>query len=348
MIKFTSFPKIEQFRSTVRSVCTNASFIGLSDSGEPIYDNSITKPTITFTGTIKIHGTNAAVCTDGTNTWAQSRKNIITSLRDNSGFAFFSESNKELFSELFDDIYKFFNIDRKNTVCLFGEWCGEGIQKGVAVNDLDKMFVIFAIKVVSDDDEIDNYFVDYDDFILKANIPSKTNNKRVFWIQQFQTHSIDIDFNHPEEVQNKLIQLTEQVESECPVGKAFGVSGVGEGIVWHAFTDRGCLRFKVKGEKHSASKVKKLASVDPEKIASAKEFADNTVTENRLEQAIQEVFIVPGVEISKKQMGNFLSWIKSDIFTEEGDTLYASGLEPKDVVGLICKKAVDWFMKKYG
>ena len=41
---------------------------------------------------------------------------------------------------------------------------------------------------------------------------------------------------------------------------------------------------KVKGEKHSSSKVKKLASVDVEKLNSIKDFVDYAVTESRLEQ----------------------------------------------------------------
>ena len=50
-----------------------------------------------------------------------------------------------------------------------------------------------------------------------------------------------------------MIEITEAVENECPVGKHFGVSGVGEGVVWtcvsEGWNDSGTW-FKVKGEAH--------------------------------------------------------------------------------------------------
>jgi hypothetical protein len=68
----------------------------------------------------------------------------------------------------------------------------------------------------------------------------------------------------PQLVQNTLSELTMAVEEECPVAKAFGFSGVG--IVWSVNVNGTIHRFKVKGELHSSSKVKTLASVDVEKL----------------------------------------------------------------------------------
>lgn len=45
----------------------------------------------------------------------------------------------------------------------------------------------------------------------------------------------------------------------------------------------------MKGEKHSASKVKTLAAVDPERLVNITEFVEYAVTENRLEQGTQKV-----------------------------------------------------------
>jgi hypothetical protein len=42
---------------------------------------------------------------------------------------------------------------------------------------------------------------------------------------------MEIDFNMPQLVQNQLSEITIAVEEECPVAKAFGFSGIGEGIV---------------------------------------------------------------------------------------------------------------------
>ena len=39
-------------------------------------------------------------------------------------------------------------------VTVFGEWCGKGIQKGVAINQLEKMFIIFELKLSYDDEMV--------------------------------------------------------------------------------------------------------------------------------------------------------------------------------------------------
>lgn len=122
---------------------------------------------------------------------------------------------------------------------------------------------------------------------------------------------------------------------------------VGEGIVWSAELSPGeIVRFKVKGEKHSSSKVKKLASVDTEKLNSIKEFVEYAVTENRLNQGIEQVFTTKGETPVNTRTGEFVKWVSSDVIKEELDTIVANGLEPKDVGGPVSKKAAQWF-KEY-
>ena len=81
---------------------------------------------------------------------------------------------------------------------------------------------------------------------------SKLNCNDIYFVEQFQTNSnrtIAIDFNNPEKAQNELIKIMEEVEAECPIGKAFGVSGTGEGVVISHLTEDGSLiQAKVKGE----------------------------------------------------------------------------------------------------
>jgi hypothetical protein len=165
-------------------------------------------------------------------------------------------------------------------------------------------------------------------------------------ISQFKQYQIEIDFNDPQASINKMIELTEEVEAECPVAKDFDISGIGEGIVWTAKFNGNRIIFKTKGEKHQSSKVKTLVAVDMEKLNSVNEFVTYAVTENRLNQAIEQVFTsnYDTPEITK--MGLFLKWISSDVVKEELDVLTNSGLEMKDVGGAINKKAVTWF-KKY-
>lgn len=344
-MKMIKFPSIEQFRTVVKNVKHQAEYVGQDENGEAIFNKNVSYPTLKFTGTVKLHGTNAGICYNSDEMWTQSRENIITPEKDNAGCAFFVESRKEVFKALFEYIRTYYNLDlTQNTIALFGEWCGGNIQKGVAITGLEKMFVIFGVKIVPNNEEIPAYWVN-EDLPLLVSPQYQIHN-----INNFETYEISIDFNNPADIQNKLIELTDAVEEECPVGKYFGrVKGTdcttGEGIVW-TYTDENNQRhiFKVKGEKHSNSKVKTVAAVDTEKLNSIKEFVEYAVSENRLNQAIEQVFTQNSVEPDIKQMGSFLKWVANDIFKEEMDTLIDNKLEPKEIGGAVSTKARLWFI----
>ena len=55
---------------------------------------------------------------------------------------------------------------------------------------------------------------------------------RVFNIHDFPSFEIEIDFQNPELSQNKLGEITLNVENECPVGKAFLDDIIKENIVF--------------------------------------------------------------------------------------------------------------------
>lgn len=330
---FVKFPSIGQFRNVVKDIRSNATFTGLDEDGNPTFNPNAEQPVIDFKGTVKLHGTNAAVCYDSASgeLWAQSRTRIITPESDNAGFAFFVHTNEAKFREVFRQIEPWFP---NSTITLFGEWCGGNIQKGVAISELEKMFVIFDM--LCDGEWATNLdYIPVDDMW------------GVYKITEFPTYQMKIDFAQPELAVNALADLTTIVENECPVGKFFNVSGVGEGIVWKAEYKGKTYRFKVKGEKHSSSKVKKLAKVDPEKLASINEFVDYAVTENRLDQGIEQVFTGTNREPDIKLVGEFIKWVSNDVFKEELDTLKTSGLEPKDVVKSVNTKTLTWFKQKF-
>ena len=344
MKKHISFPSIEQFRHTNATVNRQFNFVGLDENGEAIYDHNKEKPTLKFKGTVKLHGTNAGICFNNEDgMWAQSRENIITPESDNAGFAFFVESNREIFESMFAHIAERDGIDlNTNTLSIYGEWCGGNIQKGVGISNLPKSFFIFGVKVtphVETDEERKSkpaYWISYHGL--------KAPDAKIYNIDDFQTWEMDIDFNRPELSQNKLSELTIAVEEECPVAKAFGFSGIGEGIVWSCEFKGVVHRFKVKGEKHSSSKVKTLAAVDVEKVKSIKEFVDYAVTESRFNQGIEKTF--PNNEpIDIKKMGALIKWVTDDIIKEEMDTMKASNLEPKDVNKYVSTKVRDMFFK---
>ena len=104
---------------------------------------------VEFIGTIKLHGTNASVCySEQTGLYCQSRNNIINLTYDNQGFCMFVEKNKKTFEDFFQLLSKKNNINLgEYTLSIYGEWCGERIQKGVALMKLPKCFCIFDCKV---------------------------------------------------------------------------------------------------------------------------------------------------------------------------------------------------------
>lgn len=343
MKKIIKFPSIDQFRTVVSNVNRHFNFVGLDDNGEAIYDPTLLKPTLKFKGTVKLHGTNAGVSYNSeSGLWAQSRENIITPQHDNAGFAFFAHTHETEFLKMFFDVATKEDIDlHKNTISIYGEWAGEGIQKGVGISEIPKSFFIFGVKITphtETEEELRSpaYWVDSSYL--------RNNELRIFNIEDFTTYEMEIDFNMPQLVQNDLSDLTIGVESECPVAKYFGISGIGEGIVWTCEFKGIVHRMKVKGEKHSSSKVKTLASVDIEKLNSITEFIDYAVTESRFNQALENIF--PNNEpIDVKKMGDLIRWVINDVIKEESDTLVKNGLEPKDVNKHVSNRVREMFFK---
>lgn len=320
--KFQRYPSIGQYRNIVKAVILSAQYVKTEEDGTVIINRNAKLPTIKFTGTVKCHGTNAGVTYCKDKIYPQKRTGNCSVDKDNMGFAFFVKQREEWFTTMLKSL--------GGEVCtIYGEFCGGNIQKSVAINGLPKMFIIFGLKI---DDEW--YSLDH----VTGELPED-----VYIVDVFKTFEIDIDFNKAGEYNNQLSELTNDVEKECPVGKQFGVSGVGEGLVWTGWYKNQRLQFKVKGDKHSTSKVKKLASVDVEKLKSIREFTEYVVTENRLNQAIEQVFTIENIEPTIKGMGSLIRWVFNDIIKEELDTLADNHLEPKDIGSGISHKVRPWF-----
>lgn len=316
MIKF---PSIEHFRKIVKEVVT---------SSQP---NNI--PTLSFTGTVKLHGVNVGVLFDVDENQeiihmtAQSRNNELFIEKDHYGFCAFTQQplTLEFLKETANKIIQQ-SLKPVDKIVVFGEFCGKSIQSKVAIQELDRMFVVFDILVVYQDGS-QNYQPEFMSLFENSEI-------RVFNINMFKTWHLDIDFNNPEEAQTKLIELTEQVEKECPVAKHFGVLGIGEGVVWRSdeLYNNKVLRFKVKGELHSVTKSDKIANIDIEQLNNVKEFVNYAVTESRLEQGLEylrEQGLYDGYHIETKDMPVFLKWLTMDVFKEEKDTIIENKLDEK-------------------
>ena len=177
----------------------------------------------------------------------------------------------------------------------------------------------------------------------------KNEELRIFNIMDYKTWEIDIDFARPDIAQAQMVKWVEEVGAQCPVGKAFGAEGYGEGIVWIPIEDgwrTSKLMFKTKDERHATSKVKTLAAVDVEAMNTLHEFVDASVTENRLEQGLQNLVREQLKPFDMTSMGDFIRWVFNDVVREEADTIVASGLDPKKLGGPIANKARPWYINK--
>lgn len=312
------FPSIQQFRNAVSQLRR--------------LDNI---PNVEYVGYTKLHGTNATVIVDENfNLYPQSKTRILTVDEDNAGFAQYVQDYANKFEAMAQEILEN-HPEAKLPIIMCGEFAGSNIQRGVALNGLPKFFSLFGYgNVINESIE----WLPFDHDIGQY-------SPVIYNISQFGAYYVTIDSTNPAAVQNELVDLTVKVEAECPAGAFFGISGVGEGVVWRPLDDELVknkdLWFKVKGEKHSSSKVRTLASVDPEVAKSINEFVEYVTTESRLDQGIAEV---GGADLANT--GAFLKWLNTDIIKEESDTLAASGIEFKDVAKAISRKAVTYFKSK--
>lgn len=339
MKRMIKYPSIEQFRNVVKTTIERACYIGKDEEGVAIFDYLKPKPTIKFSCTEKIHGINAGVCyskVDGL--WIQSRERIIDIEKDNMGFAFFIEQNREVLISLIENLAQEYNINLEtNIISLYGEWAGGNIQKNSALSGYEKVFILFEyFKVTSIDSEESQWY---------RTIVDSVQNK-IYNINNFEKTYFEIDFNEPEKHINNIIKLVDTIEDASPLGKRFGFNNnIGEGVVCSYLTDDNQLvQFKVKGEKHSKSPVKTLTKVDTEKLSKVEECLTKICHNWRFEQGLIEVF---GSEYENKldrsKLGNYIKWVTSDTIKEESDIIVEFGFEPKDVLGKVSQKAKEYF-----
>ena len=122
-MKHIKFPSIDQFKNVIKKISDRANF------------HSCPVPTFDFTGTVKLHGTNAAVVQDRDTSeiYSQSRDRIVVLGNDNYGFAQFVDKNLESFKPMFaalESELKSTHLahlqDHIKQFAIYGEWCGQG------------------------------------------------------------------------------------------------------------------------------------------------------------------------------------------------------------------------------
>ena len=349
--KIVKFPSIEQLRTVAHNAAHHAMYVGKDEAGEPVFDRSLPAPTLKFQGTVKLHGTNAGlgINTDGT-VWTQSREHIITPMSDNAGFSIYILTNNGVYTDLLNAATYIKPIQTGEVMMVFGEWCGGNIQKGIAITQLPKMFVVFGVALVNTAGE-KVWFTS--DEVTQLVTPFTSFIDNLYHIYQFPHFEIEIDFNRVHDIQNKLIEMTIAVEDECPVGKQLGgnmeVNSVGEGIVWRCVTagfENSGYWFKVKGEKHSAkSKVITLNPIDAERVDAIRDLAIVLTPPWRLEQMLQQTFdTLNGGLVDIKGTGDFVKAVMTDVLKECIIEIAESGFTAKDLGKSVGKISRDYLL----
>jgi hypothetical protein len=274
--EFVAFPKIGKSFTRAFHALTNG------EESEVVYE-----------GFVKLHGTNAAIgMTKDGELFYQSRNRIITPQDDNAGFA-----------QAMSQVPWQKALMRGSMI--FGEWAGKGVQRKVAISEIEKTFYPFAL------------YMEGCGFIpvppsedTPAGLLAVPHTRAVFCVTR------------PDLVGREIDRITLEVEAQCPVAFAQGVSGIGEGLVWRPSVEvYGRERamnpetwFKSKGVQHEVK----------ERIPSDKTYTNNEPT---------DAFLIPCIEsrgsqgldylremfgaVEAKHTGDFIKWVIKDIEAEE-------------------------------
>lgn len=238
---------------------------------------------------VKLHGTNAAIHVNqyGHVVACQSRNRLITPDDDNLGFA------RSMYGR---------DVNLRHQAAkpwiIYGEWAGQGIQKGVGISNIEKQFFPFAISVcgVFMKNEVAT------GFIRGAGVFSP------ILLEPYNT------FFHKD--MEGLQAAVEAVDKLCPVARVFGFDGHGEGFVLRPHGDQETdteLWWKAKGASHQKSDVK---------VFKAPEFGDESrewIQEQIQRRAAQGLAYLQemGHPITAESTPLFIKWMVNDITTEE-------------------------------
>jgi hypothetical protein len=313
-----------------------------------------TLPIVTATLTEKIHGTNGGYSySNPDGGWFQSRDNILGPDKDNAKCYSKNKPIEETWKSLALFLAKAYDIDlNEKVITLFFEWAGTKIKKGSACSGLEKRAILFEYFKVSDLN-----YVDKEEEVMGQWFPTKiegtwvsANDSLIFNVMNYKTWKVDIDFEQPSAGLDKMLKILDEVEACSPLGKAMGQeNNIGEGMVVTLPRGSTIQRFKIKGTKHSKSKVKITIPIDPIKEKQTYDFIHNKACVNwRLEQMWDEVF---GLDNEKQQpdikfLGDFLKVLFNDIQKEESETIKDLELNVKNINPTIAKFAKIWFINE--
>jgi RNA ligase-like protein len=291
-------------------------------------------PVVEYRAKVKLHGTNCAVQVTSGGVVAQSRTALLSPDADYKGFAAWVAAQRDYFARL------------PSGLVVFGEWCGPGIEKGMAISQArTKLFAVFAVRR-------DDGIIIHEPEQIRALLPA-ANAPEQLHVLPWEGDPITITFGDRADLERAASVLNTrvaEVEREDPwVKSALGISGLGEGLVFYPVSVDGAapaterleqLMFKAKGEKHRTAGTKTAVQIDPSVVASVAEFVALMVTDARLRQGLAEAC---GGARDPKTTRQFLEWVATDVRKESSAELAASGLSWSDVDKAVQARAREWF-----
>ncbi|EFQ94140.1 hypothetical protein CFE70_004907 [Pyrenophora teres f. teres 0-1] len=306
---------------------------------------------IPIIGTVKLHGTHADILIYPTNAIIFQSRNLtnLTTSKDNAGFAAAMSSKtaallhlRDLYLVRWRELNPTATLHQDVPVLIAGEWVGEKIQKDVAISQLSRRFVVVSVKVngVWQDDQ------EYADISLDQ-----------FDIYNVSRAGLYHATLHPQDIARtatEVEQLAEQVAACCPFAATFGVTGLGEGIVWKMACDRyngdASLWFKTKGGmfKPKIFRAGQHTRTDDglgARRRTARVAAETWCSVQRLEQG-WDVMGEKGVRRDGGGVGVYAEWVKRDVLVEEKGGIRDEGVDEEMLVGEIKKIAKAWYKKR--
>lgn len=327
MSSHVSWASIELLHNVIRTLTL------LHEQGQPF-------PVVRYRAKVKLHGSNCAVQVHEGGVSAQSRTALLTPESDYKGFAAWVRAHAAYFSAL-----------TPGTV-VFGEWCGPGVEKGMAISQVaSKVFAVFAVR------EGDRIVHDPD--ALRLRLPA-AGAPADLHVLPWEGDEFTLDYGARERLDAVALALNERVaavEREDPwVRRSFGISGLGEGLVLYPVEVDGAappddpetlarLMFKAKGEKHRSAGTRSAVQTSASVVGSIAEFVALMLPEARLQQGLTTA--CDGA-FDPRHTGKFLAWIVGDVRKESVAELEASSLTWPQVEKAVQQRAREWFLARRG
>ncbi|EDU42842.1 DNA ligase mRNA capping enzyme catalytic [Pyrenophora tritici-repentis] len=306
---------------------------------------------IPIIGTAKLHGTHADILVHPNNTLTFQSRNLtsLTPSKDNAGFAAAMSSKtatllhlRDLYLTRWSELNPTATLHQHHPVVIAGEWIGEKIQKDVAISQLSRRFVIVSVKVngVWQNDQ------EYAGISLEAD--------GIYNVSRAGLYHATLCPQDMARTITQVEELAEQVAARCPFAATFGLTGLGEGIVWKMacakYNGDASLWFKTKGGvfKPKLFRAQQQSRMDDGVVVkrkAARAAAETWCSVQRLEQG-WDVMREKGVRRDGSGAGVYVEWVKRDILVEEKRGIRDEGVDEEMLVVEIGKIARAWYKKR--